>query len=320
MRRPSLHGLSTMYGKGCLPTPLDIKAKHYRLAPLAAPTIDWSVPYRIPAVLTQKNQDGSSSCTAQATTYYVEALNQIENGKNEQYSPRFIYSQTTLGYGQGAYIWKAMKIPQTGVASEASVPGGAETEAIMTDKSANGNAILEARADKYAVIPRGSIDTLAQIVKDYHGFVTGFNGHDGMFAPDGTVIDWSTSTWGHAVYVVGYEMHNGQKCLVFKNSWGSGWGTDGCGYFPEAFVGSGMMYDAYVYALTEDLDPSSMFKVVQVAGSPEVWLIRDGKKTHIYNQGALTSISSFANIVPITQADLDAIPDTGLELATLVKE
>lgn len=308
------------YGTGCLKTPPEVQANHYRLAS-APPLIDWSKPFHVPAVLKQKNQDGSSSCTGQATAYYCEALNQIENGKDEVYSPRFIYSQVNAGYGSGAYIWRAMSIPlKPGVASEESVPGGSNTEDIMTDKSANDSAKIEAKTDKYAVIPRTSIDQLAQIIQDYHGFVTGFNGHDGMFSPNGTVVDWSKSDWGHAVYVCGYEVRGGKKYLKFKNSWGSQWGTDGYGYFPEEFVSSGNLYDAYVYALVEDLDPASIFKLVRVDGGKEVWLIRDGKKTHVYNAAALTIISSFANVQPISQAELDAIPDSGLDLQAIQKE
>lgn len=313
------------FGKGAVVTPPDIQDQFYKLAAPAPVFVDWTVPFRVPAQLVQKNQDGSSSCTAQATNYYIQALNQIEHGKNEIYSSRYIYSQTSLGYGQGTYIWKAMSIPMKagmGAASMNSVPEKDSSEAIMLDSSENIHAVLEAHTDKYAVIPRDGqgIDYMAQIVKDYHGFVTGFNGHNTMFDQSGMITDWSQTDWGHAVYVCGYEMHEGKKCLVFKNSWGSQWGTDGYGYIPEEFVTSGMMFDAYVYALIEDLDPNSMYQLRQVGGSPEVWLVSNGKKTHIYNQGALTSFASFADIKSITQSELDAIPDSGLELATLVKE
>ena len=49
-----------------------------------------------------------------------------------------------------------------------------------------------------------------------------------------------------------------KKFLIFRNSWGSSWGDGGQGYFPEEFVTSGMMYDAYVYALISDLDPTTI--------------------------------------------------------------
>ena len=249
------------FGKGCIPTPEIVKENQYVLAATPQPVIDWSVPFRIPATLVQKNQNGSSSCTAQATDYYVQALNQIEHGTSELYSSRWIYSQSYIPPDGGAYIWKAMSIPiKLGVADLNSVPEGNSSENIMRDASDNYKAILEAKTDKYAVISRQgqSIDFMAQVIKDYHGYVTGFNGYNDMFAPDGTVKDWSKVDWGHAVYICGYELRNGVKCLVFKNSWGSSWGDGGYGYFPESFVNSGRMFDAYVYALIEDLDPKSI--------------------------------------------------------------
>lgn len=73
------------------------------------------------------------------------------------------------------------------------------------------------------------------------------------------------------------------------------------------------------------IDPTTliaftMFDLVKVDGSKEVWLIRDGKKTHVYNAGALLTISDFASIKTVNQADLDAIPDSGIELAALIRE
>lgn len=248
------------FGKGCIPTPEAIKASQYVLSEINVIPIDWSKPHRVPAALIQKNQDGSSSCTAQSTNYYVEVLNQLANGFVERYNSRFIYSQT-VEPGGGAYIWKAMSIPLIqGAASLDSISEGDSSEAIMTDRSENYKAVIEAKPDKYAQLPtRGrNIDYLANIVIKYNGFITGFNGWDGMFSADGTVVDWSQSNWGHAVYICGFETHNGRRCLVFKNSWGSNWGDGGFGYLPEEFLSSGMVFDAYVYAQIADLDPHSM--------------------------------------------------------------
>ena len=247
---------TSQFGKGAIKTPKVIRDNHFRLA--ATPSlIDWSLPWIVPAILHQRDQKSSSSCTAQATGYYTETLNQTENNKEEYHSNRYVYSQVYVPEG-GAYIWKAMAVPLKGQASAESVPDGDSTEVMMRDGSLNNQAKIEARADKYAVIPKSNIDQMAQVVLEYDGFVTGFNGHNGMFAPDGTVIDWSKTEWGHAVYVCGFELRNGKKYLKFKNSWSATWGTDGFGYFPEEFVNSGMMFDCYTYADIADLDPSSM--------------------------------------------------------------
>jgi C1A family cysteine protease len=41
---------------------------------------------------------------------------------------------------------------------------------------------------------------------------------------------------GHAVLVVGYD--HARRLLVFRNSWGTGWGDRGYGYMPYAFLAS----------------------------------------------------------------------------------
>lgn len=313
--------ITHLFGKGAVITHEDVTRDQYALSAPVPVFIDWTIPFRVPANLTQKNQASSSSCTAQATNYYCEALNQIDHGVSELYSSRWIYSQTSIGPNQGAYIWKAMSIPLLkGAADLNSVPEGDSSESTMRDTLFNAHAVLEAKTDKYAVISRQQqgIDFMAQIVRDYHGFVTGFNGWNGMFDKDGTVIDWSKNEWGHAVYVCGYEMRKGQKCLVFKNSWSSQWGDGGYGYFPEAFVTSGMLFDAYVYATIQDLE--NKMKLVKIDGSNEVYVVNNGVRTHIYNQAALKAFSDFESVEVITQADFDAIPDSGVDLAALVKE
>jgi len=73
-----------------------------------------------------------------------------------------------------------------------------------------------------------------------------------------------------------------------------------------------------------------MFELRQVGGDENVYFIRDdwkfpdghiGKaKTLAYNEGAVLVVGSFADIKPIQKAELDAIPDSGLELATIVKK
>ncbi len=304
----------SMYSKGCVQAPPSVGAS-FEIELGILNQINWSIPYKVPAVLTQRDQKGSQSCTAQATCYYTEVLNQIDHATNERYSARHIYSQTFVP-GGGALISGAMRIPIVqGAASFASVSDGLSTETIMIDGTDNYLAVMEAKTDKYAAIPNdANIDHLAQTVRDYHGFVTGFYGWNGMFDNDGTIVDWSRKDWGHAIYITGHQMHNGKKCLTYKNSWGPGFGTDGGGFIPEDFIHSGMMFDAHVYADITDLKPASMFKLVQVPGSQEVWIIKGGKKTHLFNEGALLAISEFASIINISQADLDAIPDTGVQL------
>lgn len=264
------------FGKGAIQDPASLAAGRFKINDEPLRAIDWSVPYSIEDgfELTQRDQNGSSSCTAQAVAYYVEALNRVENNKNERYSARFNYSQS-FAPGGGAYIWKAMSIPlSSGVASSDSVPDGSSTEKEMTDGSLNGAAVIEAKTDLYAQVPnKKNIDWLAQVIHDYTGFDTGFNGRNDMFSPDGTANVFNgASEWGHAIYVVGHEIRNGKKCLKFKNSWSKNWGSNGYGYFSEEFILNGPIFDAYVYASIKDIDPNSMTQGLTETQLNDLWM------------------------------------------------
>jgi len=260
------------FGKGCIPTPPQVKAKHYRLAAVPVRPVDWEKGFNVENgfVLPQRNQDGSMSCTAQATCYYCEAQERVEKNKIELYSARFNYSQSFMPEG-GTYIWKAMAIPLSkGLASEGSVPDGDSSEIAMRDKSLNDKAAIEARAEKYAQIDfNDDPDFLANIIEDYHGFVSGFNGKNDMFSPDGTANIIDHSDWGHAEWFGGYLLrdhkdkqgnlvHPKEKTIKSKNSWTGQWGDNGYGYFPECFIKAKGLFDAYVYADLIDLDPLSI--------------------------------------------------------------
>jgi C1A family cysteine protease len=67
---------------------------------------------------------------------------------------------------------------------------------------------------------------------------------------------------GHAVVAVGYaddvEISNGKEktkgALLIRNSWGTGWGMDGYGYLPYAYVLGGLAADFWVLIKSEWID------------------------------------------------------------------
>src|SRR3990167_3856063 len=53
------------------------------------------------------------------------------------------------------------------------------------------------------------------------------------------------------------------------------------------------------------------FELVKVVGNSEVWLVRGGKKSHVYNAQALLMVADFSDIKEITQDEFNSIPDSG---------
>lgn len=281
---------TSQFGKGATETPIEVALTRFRLAAEAPRFIDWNKGYNVENgfFVPQKNQKSASDCTCEATNYYVQALNKIDHNRDETYSERFPYSQVYIPPQGGAYIWKAMSIPlKLGVVDAVVVPDGDHTEATMRDSSLNAIAPIEARTDKYAVIPNNKdMDYLAGVVEDYHGFITGFNGNNGMFDSHGVATVPANVDWGHAVWICGYvKLPDGRKALKFKNSWGNQWGDNGYGYFPEEFVKSGLMFDLYVYADVQDLDPSSMKLTLAMDGAhygSKVFAVVENPKTKMW--------------------------------------
>lgn len=325
------------FGKGAVPAPQEILDTRYVLSATPQKPIDWETPYNVETgfMAAFVNQKSSSCCTACATLYYCEALQKLENMKDERYSRRFNYSQSHLA-GGGAYIHEAMGVPITkGCASLVSVPDGEYLEAELRDKSLNDQAVIEALALKYAQLTNyKNIDALAQIVEDYQGFVTGFQGDGSMISNDGTLNPFPFPiSWGHAVWVCGHVtrdhvnragtlVHANEKMLKYKNSWGPGWGDSGYGYIPECFVQNGTLFDAYVYAEVKDLDPIGMkFELMKSDMSENVYIVRNGEKTLILEPNVLELIADFSDVKTVTQDELDAIPTKeGRSLAIVIAD
>lgn len=269
-------------GKGAIPTPQDLKSMQYIFSGPLGDTepIDWEKGFMVEDgfEIPQANQQGSGSCTAQAAAYYGEALNKKYNDISERYSRRFIYSQCYIPPDGGAYIWKAMSIPVIkGFASMDSVWDEPSTEAHMRDGSDNAKAIIEATALKYAQLQNTrDMDYLARLIKKHSGYVTGFHGRDDMFNPDGGARIIVNPVWGHCVWICGFGMRNGQKVLIYKNSWGKEWGTNGYGYFSEDFVKSGLLFDAYIYAELKDIK-QPMLERISCVGEKDQYTLREGK-------------------------------------------
>lgn len=301
---------TSQFGKGCVQTPLEVKELQFSIGSLrerTAPDPDWDKGYMVEDGFTipQSNQGATSRCTAEATCYYGQARNMRQNRAFEEYSRRFIYSKSYIPPDGGAYIWKAMSVPVSlGFAGNQTVPDERLDELYQRDQSDNDKAFIEAIAYRYAQIRNNKdMDYLANIIKQYDGFVTGFNGNDQMFDDMGNARVIDVPVWGHAVWICGYHLHDGKRCLIFKNSWGWNWGDRGYGHMNEDFVKSGLLFDAYVYAEIRDII-KPMKRVIQLEGTKDQYLVVQNKK---YKIPDLATLEYLRDILFVTDGIVEVL-------------
>lgn len=201
--------------KGAVPDQVD--PRDYKIESLGAaalPPVDWSVPFMVPDV-TAEDQENSDACVAYASSYYHDRIHRAD------YSRRDLFARIALGYG--AYIRDGVKaIVEAGQATRDEVPDPPHpTAQNMRDKTG-----ITADKEKshqelnYFILPK-NIDAVASGIKQYQGVIFGVVGsnpgwHD-LTNPRPPLA--GETTWGHALYGRGYHMHDAQKCIIAKPSW-----------------------------------------------------------------------------------------------------
>lgn len=202
---------------GLLPSPTDFRdIPLSAVSKITAPTPE---KYRIPYVLTIKNQGNSPHCVGYACAAIKEYLERKE-GNFIEFDGDWIYNECKKIDGipniQGTYFRSGLKVlKDTGA------------------KPLNGK---EEDAYKYRIGGYASVDcdfnSLKRAIYEFGAILMGFIGSDGGWqfavirAPKSGEIQW-----GHATTGIGFEITliNGQ------NSWGEQWGEKGLFHFLESY-------------------------------------------------------------------------------------
>lgn len=205
------------YGKGCIPDTPD-KRDYKASEIMGAVRIDWNIPFRLPEPPTN-DQNGSLSCVSQSCSYYHWQL------KGKEFSRRDLYAMIYQPAGGAAIRDGILRIVKVGQATRDEVPDPTpETETAMRSKV--GITAEKAASDRELngyVLPDSSIDGIAWAIQNYYGTVFGVTGSDAGWADmlNPRPPRWYENTWGHALYAMGYHLHDGQKCIITKSSWGA---------------------------------------------------------------------------------------------------
>lgn len=178
------------------------------------------------------DQGKTMSCVAQATAMHTRAWNMAITGQDIDFSRKFIYSQISLGLHVGASLRDGVKLVSTiGDCKESSLEsyenGKPPSEEYMFSQKEITDAMRKEALPfdqfNYRVIPgyTTNIDLFAHAIKNNCGVVAGFTGtNDGWCRPIIRPPEPGEAQWGHAVYLCGYGIYNGKKCVFTPNSWG----------------------------------------------------------------------------------------------------
>lgn len=263
-------------GKGAVKQPEDKRDFQAEIV-LGAPVIDWEKEFRLPEP-PNEHQGTSLSCVAQAWSYYHWQL------KGKDYTRRSLYSRIYLPEG-GAYLrdgGKALKAQGQSTRDEAIDPSP-QTELGMRNRNGITYEMEASDIEKDYYGLGDNMDLLASAIKDYKGAVFGVTGsNSGWQDKTNPRPPWTNEeTWGHALYAMGYHLHDGIKCIIAKSSWCSGSHREH--HIKENYFTSGNTFDCWVLLGKEEL----MYEVKTVQQATKFgFLILEGKTGSIIFAGS----------------------------------
>ena len=178
------------------------------------------------------NQNGSSSCVAQAVTKALGIENFIEEGKFVHYSARDIYTRRANYPGKGMYFQNGMEIGhKMGATFEQLMPSQGVVEVAM-NSSEDRTPLTElagkiGRGGSYVVLPL-DIDAVASLIRHQKkGVVIGVRFGPNEWNREVPKILGDDKRYGHGVCATNAILYNGKKALVIEDSWGITSGKDG---------------------------------------------------------------------------------------------
>jgi len=178
------------------------------------------------------DQGPSMSCVGQATAMHFRCWHKKLVNEDQDFSRRFIYSQISAGLGAGASLRDGVRLVSTlGDCKESSLPSYEKnkppSEEFMFSKAGITSEVLGEALPfdrfTYRVIPgyTTNINVFAHAIQNNNGAVGGFTGTNGGWCrPVIEAPKVGEKKWGHAVFLSGFGVYEGKKCLFTPNSWG----------------------------------------------------------------------------------------------------
>ena len=208
-----------------------------------------------------EDQGNLGSCTANSCAGMVEYMERRATGQHIDASRLFLYKVTRMLDGwegdTGAYLRTTMKaLVLFGMPPEQAWPYKIRTydrepSAFLYAYAANYKAVQYLRLDRPDLSPSETLNEIRTALSKGFAAMFGFSVYSSL--GDDPDIPYPLETdkldGGHAVLAVGYD--DKRECigtdrrgaLKIRNSWGAGWGENGYGWLPYAYVLSGLADD-----------------------------------------------------------------------------
>lgn len=259
-------------GKGAIPDSPDVRDFVFKV-PVEAVVTDWDSGF----FLTEppnEDQNGSGSCVGQGWSYNHWAV------RPKDYCRRDIYAWIFYPGGGAQIRDGGLRIVNFGQDTRNNVQDpNPETEAGMEDKTGLDPNREKINQELNSFIVPKDIDNIAAAIKLNKGVTFGLIGTNKGWqniAMPRPPMAGDDPQWGHCLYLFGYHMHNGKKCLVAKSSWGNAGGTTQHHITEDYFINNG----AYIFnpwTLVPKGAITRMLVFYQVKGSKTVWALMDGE-------------------------------------------
>ncbi len=275
------------------------KAQDYIHEDLASGVIDlvWiEHDHKILRSFELQNQDGSSSCVAQATAKIL-AIHEVQEGKEyKRLCPKFIYTRRQNYPSGGMYLPGALSIAcKNGACEEVIQPCDFKGESFMNQKTEPVTALQNADKfkGKYYFQITGGIDKIAEVIEQGYGVLLGFHFDRDEWTDVPFINPSAENKIGHGVAAVDYGLYNGQKALVIEDSWDTQTGRGKVRIITEEFLNKKCFYAGYVTSL-----PNYTFTKVLRFGSKgidvrklqeKLWLHIDG----VFGNKTLAAVKKF---------------------------
>lgn len=205
-----------------------------------------------------KNQDGSSSCVAQAVSKMLGIHEVLEGGEYQNLSPKFIYTRRQNYPSGGMWFQNALEIAtKYGTCKESTLPSDMEGESFMNDKTQEVKPTCELEAlnfrSKNYVALSIDINKIAEVLQQGYAVLLGFRFDYEEWTTDPFLKENSALRTHHAVCATDYGIRNNKKVIAIDDSWGPGHGLGGQRFITEEFLDERCTYAGYAVSLIKQI-------------------------------------------------------------------